>query len=129
GGRGALIPAGGTLLVAGPRAPGCNKTGPPAPAAAKPAVMNPSPSASTAIASYPGRRPTHATAGRPIATAAVANASNSVMSGPATEKTDHVSDGDPVNGFRISPRRSELPEVATQKLWPATPATTPPAAF
>src|SRR6266700_6089971 len=93
-----------------------------------PAVMNTSPSVSTAIASYPGKRPSHATAGLPIATAAVANASASMMSGPATEKTDHVSDGDPVNGFRISPRRSELPEVATQKLWPVTTATRLPAA-
>jgi len=31
------------------------------PVGAKPAVMNTSPSASTAIASYPGRRPSHAT--------------------------------------------------------------------
>ncbi len=50
-----------------------------------PAVMNTSPSVSTAIASYPGKRSSHATAGLPIATAAVANASASVMSGPATE--------------------------------------------
>ena len=44
----------------------------------------------------------------------------------ATEKAAHVSAGDPVNGFRISPRRSVLPEVATQKLWPVITPTRPP---
>ena len=91
-----------------------------------PAVVNTWPVVSTAIASYPGTPSSHATAGRPIATAAVANASASTMSGPLTEKVDHMSDGVPVKGLRISPRRSVLPDVATEKLWPVITLSRPP---